>query len=255
MRWMQAFRLRGIVADEVASFSEDSLFWPKVKHDLLKVEGLVFGGRRTNGDVLRVFAKPHAADLGFDTDWGKIDAPSFHPMFHTGRTVACSSIWLSDGAKALRRYQSRNVSDTQRRHAAHFPGSSGWRRQAAAKGPVCDPETLDQGAGRVRAKLLSFHRTSARQCGRRWREGPIALSNQLWFIARGGSKMAAGKRQHPGRNGRSPRKSNGASSNPPRPRAKRLRQARLPRQQGLPVWEQRGCAYACIALASVTSFC
>jgi hypothetical protein len=61
--------------------------------------------------------------------------------------------------------------------------------------------------------------------------------------------------QHPGRNGRSSRKSNEASSNPPRPRAKRLRQARLPRQQGLPGWEQRCCAYACIALASVTSFC
>jgi hypothetical protein len=102
------------------------------------------------------------------------------PVHQYGRRVG------ADGAKALRRYQSRNVCDTQRRHA--------WRRQAAAKGPVCDPETLDQGAGRARAKLLSFHWTSARQCGRRRREGPIALSNQLWFIARGGSKMAAAKR-------------------------------------------------------------
>ena len=41
--FMQAFRLRGIVADEVAAFSEDSLFWPKVKLGKLEVEGLVFG--------------------------------------------------------------------------------------------------------------------------------------------------------------------------------------------------------------------
>ena len=89
---MQAFRLRGIVADEAASFSEDSLFWPKVKPGMLEVEGLVFGDpnglttaeKNTNGDALRAFAKANARLLGFDPDWGKIDAPSFHPMFHTG---------------------------------------------------------------------------------------------------------------------------------------------------------------------------
>jgi hypothetical protein len=92
--FMQAFRLRGIVADEAASFSEESLFWPKVSIDPepLVVEGLVFGDpnglttaeKDANGDALRAFAKAHATLLGFDPDWGRIDAPSFHPMFHTG---------------------------------------------------------------------------------------------------------------------------------------------------------------------------
>src|SRR3974377_17893 len=40
---MQAFRLRGIVADEALSYSEASLFWPKVKRGALEVAGLKFG--------------------------------------------------------------------------------------------------------------------------------------------------------------------------------------------------------------------
>ena len=89
---MQAFRLRGIVADEVASFSEDSLFWPKVKRRKLEVDGLVFGDpnglttdeKNTNGKVLRAFAARNATLLGFRGP-EPIAAPSFHPMFHTGQ--------------------------------------------------------------------------------------------------------------------------------------------------------------------------
>jgi hypothetical protein len=92
--FMQAFRLRGIVSDEVSSFSEDSMFWPKVKREAkLEVDGLVFGDangltteeKDTNGKVLRAFANKNAKLLGFGPDPEPIDAPSFHPMFHTGQ--------------------------------------------------------------------------------------------------------------------------------------------------------------------------
>jgi hypothetical protein len=92
--FMEAFRLRGIVADEAVSYSEESLFWPKVKKDALLVPGLVFGDpngltteeKTINGDVLRKFAKAKGGVLGFKPEPNvEIDAPSFHPMFHTGQ--------------------------------------------------------------------------------------------------------------------------------------------------------------------------
>jgi hypothetical protein len=91
--FMQAFRLRGIVADGAAAFSEDSLFWPKVQRGKLEVKGLVFGNpnglttseKNTNGTVLRAFANKNAALLGFRPSPKPIEAPSFHPMFHTGQ--------------------------------------------------------------------------------------------------------------------------------------------------------------------------
>ena len=91
--FMQAFRLRGIVADGARSFSEDALFWPKVQRDLLRVPGLLFGDpnglttaeKDANGKVLRAYAAENATLLGFDPRMGEICAPSFHPMFHTGR--------------------------------------------------------------------------------------------------------------------------------------------------------------------------
>jgi hypothetical protein len=91
---MQAFRLRGIYADGAQSFSEESLFWPKVQKDgLPRVAGLSFGDpngltkveKDNNGDVLRQYAKEHALKLGFDREAGDIYAPSFHPMFHMGQ--------------------------------------------------------------------------------------------------------------------------------------------------------------------------
>jgi hypothetical protein len=92
---MEAFRLRGIVADEATSFSEESLFWPKVRRDapLPAVTGLLFGDpngltdaeKNTNGTVLRAYAKENGHLLGFDPDLGPIAASSFHPMFHMGQ--------------------------------------------------------------------------------------------------------------------------------------------------------------------------
>jgi hypothetical protein len=72
--FMQAFRLRGIVAEEAASFSEELLFWPKVERNKLAISGLLFGDpngltkaeRDINGTVLRAFAKANARLLGFD---------------------------------------------------------------------------------------------------------------------------------------------------------------------------------------------
>jgi hypothetical protein len=90
---MQAFRLRGIIADGATSFSEESLFWPKVRRDALPtVDGLQFGDpngltkseKDNNGDVLRAYAQTNARRLGFDPAFGRIQALSFHPMFHMG---------------------------------------------------------------------------------------------------------------------------------------------------------------------------
>jgi hypothetical protein len=92
--FMEAFRLRGIVADEATSFTEESLFWPKVRRDALPpVAGLQFGDpnglttaeKNNNGEVLRTYAQTNAHLLGFDGEAGKIQAPSFHPMFHMGQ--------------------------------------------------------------------------------------------------------------------------------------------------------------------------
>jgi hypothetical protein len=91
---MEAFRLRGIFADGATSYSEESLFWQKVRRDALPlVAGLQFGDpngltkaeKDNNGNVLRTYAKVNAEKLGFDRDAGPIEAPSFHPMFHMGR--------------------------------------------------------------------------------------------------------------------------------------------------------------------------
>lgn len=91
--FMQAFRLRGIVAEGVKFFSEESLCWPKVQRGALPlVSGLQFGDpngltkseKDTNGKVLRAYASEHAHLLGFDRSAGPIEAPSFHPMFHMG---------------------------------------------------------------------------------------------------------------------------------------------------------------------------
>jgi hypothetical protein len=91
--FMEAFRLRGIVADEAVSYSEESLFWPKVKKEALLVPGLIFGDpnglttdeKDINGDVLREFAKANATLLQLKPERGEIAVPSFHPMFHTGQ--------------------------------------------------------------------------------------------------------------------------------------------------------------------------
>jgi hypothetical protein len=85
---MQAFRLRGIVADDASSFTEDSLCWPEIEPGRLTVPGLAFGDpnglttdeKKRNGNRLRDWAKTHAETLGFDPLL-KIEVPSFHPMF------------------------------------------------------------------------------------------------------------------------------------------------------------------------------
>ena len=87
--FMEAFRLRGIVAEGADFFSEDALCWPKPDPGLPGIAGLVFGDlnglttsqQNTNGRILRDYAKANAALLGFDLKLGAIDAPSFHPVF------------------------------------------------------------------------------------------------------------------------------------------------------------------------------
>jgi len=86
---MQAFRLRGIVADEAQFFSEGSLCWPRLAPDALELprelafgdpNGLTGDEQDANGDILRTWAEKNARRLGFDPTID-IDVPSFHPMF------------------------------------------------------------------------------------------------------------------------------------------------------------------------------
>jgi hypothetical protein len=89
--FMEAFRLRGIYADGAASFSEESLFWPRVdRKKLPPLKDLLFGDpngltkdeKDQNGKVLREYAEKNASLLGFDPEAGPISVSSFHPMFH-----------------------------------------------------------------------------------------------------------------------------------------------------------------------------
>lgn len=88
---MQAFRLRGIVAEDATYFSEDSLCWPELEPGRLPVPGLLFGDpnglsrkeKDANGDLLRAWATANAETLGFEP--GRIEVPSFHPMFRVAQ--------------------------------------------------------------------------------------------------------------------------------------------------------------------------
>ena len=100
---MEAFRLRGIVAergtvaDDARFFSVESLAWPRVRQEglpgetcLPPVDGLLFGDpnglnkaeKDTNGRILRAYAKANAKLLGFAAGAGPIQACSFHPVCH-----------------------------------------------------------------------------------------------------------------------------------------------------------------------------
>jgi hypothetical protein len=87
--FMEAFRLRGIVAQSADFFSEDALCWPKPDSNLPSIAGLIFGNlnglnqrqKRVNGQVLGTYAKENAARLGFDLKRGPIAVSSFHPVF------------------------------------------------------------------------------------------------------------------------------------------------------------------------------
>lgn len=108
---MQAFRLRGIYAQDASFFSEDALRWPEVTDDELPpvgefevfidkasrrkgMRGLLFGNpnglsradKDINGQVLRAYARANAQKLGLDEDprlpaAGLPQVPSFHPTF------------------------------------------------------------------------------------------------------------------------------------------------------------------------------
>lgn len=108
---MQAFRLRGIYAEDAAFFSEDALRWPELTEGELPpfepvevvvdpasgrkaLRSLVFGNpngltraeKDTNGQVLRHYARVNAQALGLDPTPGLEAAalpqvPSFHPTF------------------------------------------------------------------------------------------------------------------------------------------------------------------------------
>jgi hypothetical protein len=90
---MQAFRLRGITADEAQYFSEGSLCWPRLAPDALVLPYLKFGDpngltrkeQDENGNLLRAWAKANAERLGFDPKV-EIEVPSFHPMFRIAQS-------------------------------------------------------------------------------------------------------------------------------------------------------------------------
>jgi hypothetical protein len=94
-----AFRRRGIVPEDVASYGEEALRWRGPADDgksLPPCEGLRFGvfhetdeeaaklnadKAKKNAKILVAYAKTHAADLGLSKKGGlKIQASSFHPI-------------------------------------------------------------------------------------------------------------------------------------------------------------------------------
>jgi hypothetical protein len=86
--FMQAFRVRGIVPEGSAFFSDVAIAWPKADKELPTVDGLVFGDPNGLTDaqkddcraVLQDYVDNHRKDLGF-ADGNDIDTPSFHPVF------------------------------------------------------------------------------------------------------------------------------------------------------------------------------
>lgn len=111
---MQAFRLRGIVADSARFFSEDALCWERVRDGgLPAVAGLVFGDpngltkdeKDANGKALRAYAntRENAALLGFDLANGPIAAPSFHPMFRIAQDGVLKTDMVVELVQTLRR--------------------------------------------------------------------------------------------------------------------------------------------------------
>ena len=93
--FMQAFRLRGIVATSAKFFSDDALRWDRVKQDALPpISNLVFGDpnglshdeKDANGDILREYIRGNGKLLGFwmDQKGQDIEVPSFHPTFRVG---------------------------------------------------------------------------------------------------------------------------------------------------------------------------
>ena len=99
--FMQAFRLRGIVATSAKFFSDDALRWDRVRAwdpakqtGLPPISKLVFGDpnglsrddQNTNGNILREYIRANAKLLGFWTDQKgqDIEVPSFHPTFRVG---------------------------------------------------------------------------------------------------------------------------------------------------------------------------
>jgi hypothetical protein len=124
---MQAFRLRGIVAEEARYFSEGALCWPQLAPDALPpLRGLKFGDpngltreeKDIDGEVLRAWAKKNAANLGFDPSL-EVEVPSFHPMYRLSQSGTLKIDMV--------------VELVQTRQAPLFPGAAG---EGAHPGPT-----------------------------------------------------------------------------------------------------------------------
>ena len=109
---MQAFRLRGIVVRRCEIFLRGIACAGRGSRtarpsavdkgsDLRRSERPHQGGKGQQRQVLRAYAKAssNAELLGFDAEAGRIEAASFHPMFHLATTAACSSTWWSSWCK------------------------------------------------------------------------------------------------------------------------------------------------------------
>jgi hypothetical protein len=153
--FMQAFRLRGIYADAATSFTEESLFWPKVQRGKLPtVTGLRFGDpngltkaeRDANGAVLREYANTHGAKLGLDPAAGPISAPSFHPMFHMGQDGRLFVNMVVELVQTLRLPIDKDSSDT-------FPMRNGVTL-LISQDPTTDD---DRPAPRIRFVISKLH--------------------------------------------------------------------------------------------------
>jgi hypothetical protein len=144
--FMQAFRVRGIVPEGSAFFSDVAIAWPQAPSGL-EVNGLKFGDPNGLTDkqkdacksVLVRFVEKHRELLGFAAG-PEVDIRSFHPVFRINQDGACGPTWSSR--------QSRNV---RRRSTGATRSSAPFRCAAVPRSSSPNPRSPRCRRGRQRA--------------------------------------------------------------------------------------------------------
>jgi hypothetical protein len=174
--FMQACRVRGIVPEGSAFFSDVAIAWPKEPGGL-EVDGLIFGD--PNGlthaqkdackPQLMAFVDEHRAHLGFAKD-RKVDIASFHPVFRVNedgslrtdivvevvQRPASDALPLRGGATII--ISKPSLTQIQQREAAGKSIDYGEVRYVIAKhltAPSGDASMLQQRASFIRQGLAA----------------------------------------------------------------------------------------------------
>ncbi len=167
---MQAFRVRGILPDDAAYFSEGSLCWPQLERGAVTLpsrlrfgdpNGLTDAEKDLDGALLRGWANANAARLGFAPVDGEpklpVRAESFHPMFRVDQ----SGTLLTDMVVEL----------VQTREVPRFPGVDGSPTFAMRSGVTLIVARPPMSRGRRAAPYVRYaiakHHSDARETRQR----------------------------------------------------------------------------------------